>query len=96
MTDPVAVVQAPYEAVGRGDIPAALDMWPRMRSGWNQKRRGYSRAGRMQAAENVFGTVRRDWQEFTLVPGRLLRRRRDGDRPGHRAGSREGGRQADG
>jgi len=96
MTDPVAVVQASYEAAGRGDIPAALDMWPQMRSGWGQNRRGYSRAERMQAAENVFGTVRRDWQSFTLAPGRLLRRRRDGDRPGHGAGNREGGPQADG
>ena len=88
--------QAPYEAVGRGDMAAALGMWPQGAEWVESEEEGYSRAGRVQAAENVFGTVRRDWQEFTLVPGRLLRRRRDGDRPGHGAGSREAGRQADG
>lgn len=53
---------------------------------------------RLRTRPSAAGIWRRrwDWQEFTLVPGRLLRRRRDGDRPGHGAGSREGGRQADG
>jgi len=99
MTDPAAVVQAPYEAADRRDIPAAPDMWPQMRNGWSQKRRDtHARdAYRTEAGcRKVFGTVRRDWQEFTLVPGRLLRRRRDGDRPGHGATVAKAAGRADG
>jgi hypothetical protein len=78
-------------------MAAALGMWPQGAEWVESEEEGYSRAGRMQAAENVFGTVRRDWQEFTLVPGRLLRRRRDGDRPGMvRAVAKAAGRPMDG
>ena len=70
--DPVAIVRGAYEAFGRGDIPAVLAvMDPDVE--WVESEaeaiptRG-THIGPQAIAENVFGTVPRDWQEFAIVP----------------------------
>jgi ketosteroid isomerase-like protein len=70
--DPVAIVRSAYEAFGRGDIPAVLAvMDPDVE--WVESEaeaiptRG-THIGPQAIAENVFGTVPRDWQEFAIVP----------------------------
>ncbi len=70
--NPVGVVRSTYDAFARGDIPAVLSMmdgeveWVES-SAEGIPTRGVHR-GPKQVAENVFGTVVRDWSEFTILP----------------------------
>ncbi|HEY1990244.1 MAG TPA: nuclear transport factor 2 family protein [Acidimicrobiales bacterium] len=75
-TSPVETVKEAYDSFAKGDIPTVLNLID-PNAEWVESEavgiptRG-TPIGPAAVAEKVFGTISRDWTEFTLVPEKFI------------------------